>query len=92
MLPQLSPRLGGLHPKTTNRIRYYRLQLGLTQREVARRVGVRLATLSSWERGRTCPTTQLLLLLAKTLDTLAEALYPQFYLTVPPGGVTQPIP
>ena len=80
MPPQYSSRLRRIPPKVPNHIRRYRLQLGLTQREIARKLGVRLSTVSSWERGLTCPAVKPLFRLAKILNTLAEALYPQFYL------------
>lgn len=51
----------------------------MTQRQLARCMRVRLSTVSSWERGLTCPSSPRLLQLAKCLNTLAEALYPQFY-------------
>ena len=81
MPPQYSSRLRKVPIRLANQIRKYRLGLGLTQLEVARSLGIRSATLSSWERGLTCPTGPMLLRLAKVLNTLAEALYPQFYLT-----------
>jgi len=80
MPPQYSSRLREVPPQLVNQIRRYRLGLGLTQLEVARSLGIRSATFSSWERGHTCPTGPMLLRLAKVLNTLAEALYPQFYL------------
>jgi transcriptional regulator with XRE-family HTH domain len=80
MRPQYSSRLRRLRPKVHNEIRRYRLQLGITQRELARQVGVRLSTFSSWERGLTCPSVPMLFKLAKLLSTLAESLYPEFYL------------
>ncbi len=76
---QRSSRFGRISSKTPNAIRKYRLQLGLTQREVAGMLGIRPATVSEWERGLVCPTAAALLRLAKALNTLAEALYPQFY-------------
>src|SRR5262245_21300086 len=88
MRPQYSSRLRRLRPKVHNEIRRYRLQLGLTQRELAWRLDVRLSTFSSWERGMTCPSSRLLLQLAKLLSTLAEALYPDFYLVHGEGHVT----
>jgi transcriptional regulator with XRE-family HTH domain len=90
MPPQYSARLRRVLPKVDNRIRPYRLQAGLTQLEVARSLGIRLTTVSSWERGQTCPTGPMLLRLAKVLDTLAEALYPQFYLRVEAEGTVEP--
>lgn len=79
MPAQHSSRLSRIPSKTPNTIRKYRLQLGLTQREIAHVLGIRPATVSEWERGLVCPTTAALLRLAKALNTLAEALYPQFY-------------
>ena len=79
MKPQYSSRLRRIRPKVRNEIRRYRLQLGITQREIAWKCGVRLSTFSSWERGITCPSSELLLRLAKILNTLAEGLYPEFY-------------
>ena len=80
MPPQYSSRLRRTPVKVPNMIRKYRLGLGLTQREVATLLGIQASTVSAWERGLTCPSMALLLRLAKTLNTLAEALYPQFYL------------
>lgn len=80
MPPQHSSRFHRASPKAPNTIRKYRLQLGLTQRELAKLVGTRPATISEWERGLTFPSAELVLRLAKVLNTLAEALYPQFYL------------
>lgn len=81
MKPQYSSRFRRIPPKVANEIRRYRLQLGVTQREVARLLGVRISTFSSWERGMTCPSVPMIFKLAKLLNTLAEGLYPQFYLT-----------
>jgi transcriptional regulator with XRE-family HTH domain len=80
MKPQHSSRLRRIRPKIANEIRRYRLQAGLTQREIARQLGVRLATFTSWERGNACPSLQNIFRLAKKLNTLAEGLYPEFYL------------
>jgi DNA-binding XRE family transcriptional regulator len=79
MRPQYSSRLRRIRPKVHNEIRRYRLQLGITQRELARRVGVRLSTLSSWELGMTCPALPMAIKLAKILNTLAEGLYPEIF-------------
>ena len=72
-------RLVSSTPKTRTEIRRYRLQLGLTQAQLAQQLGIRAETISQWERGITCPAAQPLLRLAKTLGTLAEALYPDYY-------------
>ena len=90
MKPQYSSRLRRVPPKVHNEIRRYRLQLGVTQRELAHRIGVRLSTFSSWERGMTCPSVPLLLKMAKQLATLAEGLYPDFYMPKAEEQVTAP--
>jgi len=79
MPPQHSQRFHYRAAKNPNAIRQYRLRLGLTQREVADLLSIRPTTVSAWERGLTCPSAALVLRLAKVLNTLAEALYPQFY-------------
>ena len=79
MPPQHSSRLRRVPPKTPNSIRKYRLALGITQRELVARLGIHPNTMSEWERGLTCPAAEPLLRLAKVLSTLAESLYPQFY-------------
>lgn len=79
MSPQYSARLRRIPTKIPNAIRQYRLKAGLTQGQLAERLKVRSETISAWERGLTCPTVSFLLRLAKTLGTLAESLYPQFY-------------
>jgi transcriptional regulator with XRE-family HTH domain len=78
MRPQYSPRLHR-RPKIQNEIRRYRLRLGLTQREVAKRIGVRLSTFSAWERGVTWPAKDRMLDVAIALSTLVEGLYPEFF-------------
>lgn len=90
MKPQYSTRLRRIRPKVRNEIRRYRLQLGVTQRELARQCGVRLSTYSSWERGMTCPAVPMVFKLAKLLSTLAEGLYPEFYLVQREKEVTAP--
>ncbi len=48
-----------------DRIRYLRERLGLTQAELAERIGVRDATVSDWERGTAKPRTRSLRALAE---------------------------
>lgn len=86
MPPQYSSRFRRVPTKVPNQIRQYRLKLGLTQRELAAKLAIRLSTFSSWERGLTCPAVQPLFQLAKILNTLAESLYPEFYF----GGPEHP--
>jgi transcriptional regulator with XRE-family HTH domain len=87
---QLTPRLSRHRPRHPNRIRVYRLKAGLSQRELGNDLGLGRNTISSWERGLTCPSTRILLRLAKLLSTLAEALDPDFYRHEPTPDETRP--
>ncbi len=87
---QYSSRPGRAPAKTPNQIRRYRVQLALTQREVARYLAVRPSTVSSWERGKTCPAVPLLFKLAKFLNILSEAFYPQLYFVEPDEDTSEP--
>jgi transcriptional regulator with XRE-family HTH domain len=79
MPPQYTPRFSRRSPRFDNQIRDYRVKAGLSQRELGRQLGLGRHAVSAWERGLTCPSTPVLLRLAKALSTLAEALYPEFY-------------
>lgn len=79
MRPQYSPRLRRVPPKVCNEIRRYRLQLGLTQRQVAKRLGIRLSTFSAWERGMTCPSLKMAARLGRALEVMAPGLYPRMF-------------
>jgi transcriptional regulator with XRE-family HTH domain len=80
---QRSPRHA---PRFPNRIREYRLKAGLSQRKLGEILGRGRNAISSWERGRTLPNVPRLLRMAKTLGTLAESLYMDFYSTFPKEG------
>jgi transcriptional regulator with XRE-family HTH domain len=80
---QITPRASRHAPKFPNQIRAYRLKAGLSQRRLAVLVGRGRNAVSSWERGLTLPSVPRLLRMAKTLDTLAESLYRDFYATLP---------
>src|SRR5205085_425758 len=77
-LPQYSVRLGTIPPKFDNEIHRYRIARGLTQEVLARELRVRVATISAWERGLTCPMVPIIFRLARLLATSAEGLYPEF--------------
>jgi transcriptional regulator with XRE-family HTH domain len=80
---QLTPRGSKHAPRFPNQIREYRLKAGLSQRKLAAALGRGRNAVSSWERGLTQPTATMVVRLAKTLSTLAEALYADFYATFP---------
>ena len=62
------------------RIKLYRVAKGLTQQEVARRVGVQHRRYWSWEAGTNVPRTDHQLKLAEVLGVEHEAIF---------GGTTQ---
>jgi transcriptional regulator with XRE-family HTH domain len=83
MLVQHTPRVSRHIPRFPNKIREYRLKAGLSQRKLAALLGRGKDAVSSWERGLTLPNVPRLMRMAKILDTLAESLYTDFYVTFP---------
>ena len=55
--------------KTGALIKRFRTQMGLTQRQLAGRIGVSDKAVSKWERGNGCPDVSLLAALAETFST-----------------------
>lgn len=62
-----------------NEIRKYRIQAGLSQRQLGASLGRGSDAVSCWERGLTFPSGGLVLRLAKRLNTLVESLYYDLY-------------
>jgi transcriptional regulator with XRE-family HTH domain len=58
------------------RIRFYRLQRGLTQMELADRVGVSYQQIQKYENEKSQITLRRLIVLAKALDTRLTAIFP----------------
>jgi transcriptional regulator with XRE-family HTH domain len=87
---QYTFRRGKRRAKFPNKIREYRLKAGLSQRKLAELLGRGPNVISAWERGHVLPTAQNLFRLAKTLNTLAEALYQGLYCTYPREGSNEP--
>jgi transcriptional regulator with XRE-family HTH domain len=80
---QLTPRPSRHPVRFPNAIREYRLKAGLSQRKLAAMLGRSKDAVSSWERGLNLPSVPLLMRMAKILDTLAEALYRDYYRRFP---------
>lgn len=57
-----------------NRIREQREALGLSQDDLARQIFVSRQTVSNWERGKTCPDVQSLLLLSNLFGVSVDVL------------------
>lgn len=58
-----------------NNINEYRLKLGLTQEQLAERVGVTRQTIIAIERGNYTPSVLLALKLARTFSVSVESLF-----------------
>ncbi|HEY6195528.1 MAG TPA: helix-turn-helix transcriptional regulator [Candidatus Eisenbacteria bacterium] len=85
---QLTPRPSRHAVRFPNAIREYRLKAGLSQRKLAAMLGRSKDAVSSWERGLNLPSVPLLMRMAKILDTLAEALYRDYYERFPKSQET----
>lgn len=93
-MPEGKPQHTKYHPHRLgyhrNYIRRYRLQLNLTQEQLAKRLGTKPYVVMGWERGWHIPRTQNLLRLARELNTLAESLYWDLYAPRSPGLPVHP--
>jgi len=87
MKPHHSSHLRRLDSRERSEIRRYRVQRGLTQSELAKQLGIRIATLSCWEGGFTCPTLKMAARLASILQTSIPALYPEIFFALHEGKI-----
>src|SRR5258708_28705634 len=62
----------GKMPFQTDRLKEVRIRLGLTQNELAQRLGTTQARLADWESGKNAPALKALESLALTLDVSAD--------------------
>jgi putative transcriptional regulator len=63
------------HPELRNNLRDLRTERGLTQEQLADRIGVTRKTINTVERGVFLPSTVLALKLARALGTSVEQLF-----------------
>ena len=63
------------HPELANRLKDFRTSAGLTQAELADRIGVSRKTINTVENGVFVPSTILALRLAATLGVLVEDVF-----------------
>ncbi len=68
----------------------YRIEAGITQREMAKRLGVKQPALARWEAGETMPTLETLFRVAKALQ-LDFAVTPESPLLVTPHRVQKAV-
>ena len=57
-----------------NKYKYYRMKAGMTQGQLAKKVGVKQPTVACWEAGRANPTARLLPIVAKVLKVKIDVL------------------
>lgn len=57
------------------RLRYFRNQMGLTQDELARKIGISKKSISAYETGRAVPPLRIALKIAKVLQVPVEELF-----------------
>ena len=79
MTVQQTERIPRKASRFPNQIREYRLKVGISQRELGKRVGYCRSVISAWERGNILPSLPNVFRLAKALDTLVESLYLTLY-------------
>lgn len=60
--------------KAKIRLTYYRKLAGLTQAEIAQRLGVTMNTISNYEKGHTTPTMEVVVKLAHILGVTTDQL------------------
>ena len=58
----------------SNKYKYFRLKLGMTQAMVAKSLGITQGTVANWEKGNTNPTAKLLPKVAKLYKCKIDAL------------------
>ena len=83
MTLQYTPRRTSQPARFPNAIREYRIKAGFSQKKLGELVGRSRRVISKWECGRIVPRLPDVFRLAKTLNTLAEALYAGMYCTYP---------
>src|SRR5688572_4407429 len=83
MTLQLTQRSSRHTPRYPNAIRRYRVQMGLSQHRLSAVLGTHRSTVSLWERGLRVPSVPRLFKMARELGTMPEALYHNFYSTLP---------
>ena len=62
-------------PVICERVKYYREQLGLEQKELAKRIGITANSISNWENGRSRPDVNLLPALSRELGITIYELF-----------------
>lgn len=59
-----------------NRLAFYRVVMGIKQRELARQIGVTTSAISTWERDEAVPRKKHALMIAEVLQIPVRKLWP----------------
>lgn len=67
--------MGDIKENISNNIVYYRKKTGLTQSQLAEKLGVKTTTVSTWERGASSPDIETLYDICKIFDVSLDEMY-----------------
>lgn len=67
--------MGDIKENISNNIVYYRKKIGLTQSQLAEKLGVKTTTVSTWERGASSPDIETLYDICKIFDVTLDEMY-----------------
>lgn len=67
--------MGDIRDNISNSIVFYRKKLGLTQSQLAEKLGVKTTSVSSWERGANAPDIETLYAICKLFDISLDEMY-----------------
>lgn len=67
--------MGDIKENISNNIVYYRKKTGLTQSQLAEKLGVKTTTVSTWERGASSPDIETLYDICKIFDVSLDEIY-----------------
>lgn len=67
--------MGDIKENISNNIVYYRKKIGLTQSQLAEKLGVKTTTVSTWERGASSPDIETLYDICKIFDVSLDEMY-----------------
>lgn len=67
--------MGDIRANISKNILYFRKNAGLTQKELAEQLGVKLTSVSSWERGANAPDIETLYRICEFFHTTLDEMY-----------------
>lgn len=67
--------MGDIRDNISNNIVYYRKKSGLTQSQLAEKIGVKTTSVSSWERGANSPDIETLYAICRIFDVSLDEMY-----------------